>query len=330
MESDARATPKSALNQRSQDLLRGVLIPCPTPFDAHGELDTAALQMNMERWNDTGVRGYVMLGSTGERVHLSEDERRRVIEAARTATAPDKTFIVGIGGGSTRESLREAREAARVQADAVLALPPHYYTRQMTDDVLLEHFKTLADESPVPIILYHIPQNTHVNLSPKVVRTLAMHPNVVGIKDSSGDRAYLASVLSLLSKDAPAKPSEDSMKGEDATVDFAVTVGHAATLTHALRSGATGAILAVAAACPTLCVEIYRLVCAGELNEAQARQAELDEIVSVLGSYGVGGIKAALDCLGFVGGRVCAPLQDVDDEARREIDKTLARIKSHV
>lgn len=305
-----------------------MLIPCPTPFGAHGEVDVAAFQTNIERWNETGVRGYVLLGSTGERVHLSEDERRLVIESARAAT--NKTFIVGIGGGSTRESIREAREAARVQADAVLALPPHYYTRQMTDDVLLEHFKTLADESPVPVILYHIPQNTHVNLSPEVVRTLATHRNILGIKDSSGDRAYLANVLALLSKDAPAKPSADWMNDQSWTKNFAVTVGHAATLTHALRSGATGAILAIAAACPALCVEIYRLVCGGELNETEARQAELDEIVRVLGSYGVGGIKAALDCLGFVGGRVRAPLRDADNEARREIDETLARIRSRV
>lgn len=293
-------------------LLNGIYIPCPTPFDAHGEIDVAALQTNIKRWNETGVRGYVLLGSTGERVHLSEDERRRVSEAARTATAPDKTFIVGIGGGSTRESLREASEAWGVKADAVLALPPHYYTRQMTDDVLLEHFKTLADESPVPVILYHIPQNTHVKLSPQTVRSLAAHPNIIGIKDSSGDRAYLGDVLSSLSEDAPK--------------DFAVTVGHATTLTHALRSGATGAILAVASVCPALCVEIYQHACAGKFDEAQARQAELDEIVHVLGGYGIGGIKAALDCLGFVGGQVRQPLRDTDHKARREIDEVFARL----
>ena len=152
--------------------LRGLLLPFPTPFDALGELDLAALRGNLVWWNGVGLRGYVALGSTGERVHLSADECRAVITTAREATPPEMAFIVGIGQHSTRATIAEARAAAHDGADAVLVSVPHFYRAAMTQPVLQQHFQAVAEASPVPVLLYHIPQNTNIALTPTTLGSL--------------------------------------------------------------------------------------------------------------------------------------------------------------
>jgi 4-hydroxy-2-oxoglutarate aldolase len=295
--------------------LRGVLIPFPTPFDGDGEVDVRAVRSNIERWNGAGVGGYVALGSTGERVHLDERERAAVVEAARAAVPESLAFVVGVGEHSTRATVREAERGARAGADALLVITPHFYRGAMNGEALRAHFERVADSSPVPVILYNIPQNTGVAIPPETVARLSGHENVAGIKDSSGDVVNLMEMLRLVGA------------GRE---DFVVTTGHAGVLHPALAAGAGGAILAAACAVPRLCVAVFEAARAGEHGRARELQRRLAPVArAVTVGYGIGGLKAALDMLGYRGGPVREPLREPDESARRELEKLLAEVAEY-
>ncbi|HVF50344.1 MAG TPA: dihydrodipicolinate synthase family protein [Pyrinomonadaceae bacterium] len=294
---------RSSLSARK---LRGVLLPFPTPFDAAGEIDAAALRANIERWNETGIGGYVALGSTGERVHLDEREYALIIETARACVPREMTFIAGAGQQGTDATIKEVRLAARAGADAVLVITPHFYRGAMNHAALYKHYTAVADASPVPLILYSIPQNTGIALAPETVARLGEHENINGIKDSSGEMVGFNETLRLVRD------------------DFAVLTGHAAVFYAALASGAHGAILAAACAAPRLAVAIARAFDAGEHALAlrlQRKLAPLARAVTTL--HGIGGLKVALDLSGYAGGHVRAPLEMPDDAARPEIQRLL-------
>lgn len=288
-------------------MLRGVLIPFTTPFKTDESVDVRALVSNIEKWNRTGIAGYVALGSTGERVHLDDREVRAVVEAARAAVPPSLAFIVGAGQQSTRGTIEEVRAAARAGADAALVITPNFYRAAMTQEKLSKHYLALADVSPVPLLLYSIPQNTGLSIAPETVARLCEHENIAGLKDSSAEVVGLAETLRLVPE------------------DFAVLTGHAGLLYAALAAGATGAILAAGCVVPRLAVAVYRAVGAGAHEEARAMQRRLAPVArAVTTRYGIGGLKAALEMCGYEGGRVRAPLEMPDDEARLEIRRLLA------
>jgi 4-hydroxy-2-oxoglutarate aldolase len=290
------------------DRLRGVLIPFTTPFGEGGELDTRALRSNIERWNETGVVGYVALGSTGERVHLDERERASVVETARACVPRGMAFVVGVGEQWTRGAVAECRRAAEAGADAVLALTPHFYKGGMTQGALAEHFEALADASPVPVLLYNIPQNTGVAVAPETIARLSEHPNVAGIKDSSGDMVNLVEMIRLVG----------------VRDDFTLMTGHAGVFYAALCAGVGGAILAAGCAVPRRCVEIYKAFSAGEHERALQLHKRLAPVArAVTTRYGIGGLKVALDLKGYYGGPVRAPLRSPDESARAEIARLL-------
>lgn len=299
------------MNKTGQDSspagrLRGVLLPFPTPFDEERALSVSSLRSNISDWDETGVTGYVALGSTGERVHLSEREFMTAIEAARGAASERMTFVVGAGQQSTSATIDEVRRVAEAGADAVLLITPHFYRAEMTQPVLVKHYLAVADASPVPVVLYSVPQFTNVTLQPETIARLGEHENIVGVKDSSGDVLALAETVRLVPE------------------DFAVLTGNGSALYPALCAGARGGILAVGCIAPRLAVEVYEAFRAGEHERARAAQARLTRVTrGVLGRYGISGLKAALDMLGYAGGRVRAPLQDAGEEARREIEKVL-------
>ena len=297
--------PVAALRRK----LRGIHIPFPTSFDAAGELDARAVRANIVRWNGTGVGGYVALGSTGERVHLDERERLLLVEAAREAVPRESAFVVGVGEQSTRATAGDARRMSEAGADAVLVLTPHFYRAALTADALYGHFAAVADASPVPVILYNIPQNTGVTLAPEVVARLAAHENIQGIKDSSGDVLALTEMLRLTL---------------DRADDFIVMTGHGGALYAALAAGAPGAILAVACVAPELCVAVYEAFRAGEHERALTLQRRLAPLAAAVTTrFGIGGLKAALELLGYEGGTVRAPLRPPDEDARRELARLL-------
>jgi len=284
---------------KSAVALRGVFPPIPTPFDAQGEVALGALVENLERWNQYDLAGYVVLGSNGEAVYLTGQEKLHVLETVRRAIPADKLMIAGTGCESTRETIALTRQAAQVGADAALVLTPHYYGSKMTPDSLVRHYQAVADGSPIPILLYNVPGFTHVDVDAATVARAACHPNVVGIKDSGGNMAKLADVVRLTGP------------------DFQVLAGSAGFFLAGLAVGAVGGVLALANVAPQECIGIHRLFKAGQWEEAAELQRRLVPVnAAVTARFGVAGLKAAMDMLGYYGGPVRPPLLDLTDAER--------------
>jgi 4-hydroxy-tetrahydrodipicolinate synthase len=287
--------------------LRGILLPITTPFDSAGKIDLSALRSNIIKWNSTGIVGYVVLGSTGERVHLDEREYLEVIEASRAAAPEELRFIVGAGQQSTRGTINEIKRVAEaVPVNAVLVITPYFYRPSITQAALIEHYKHVADESPVPVILYSMPTLTGVKIEPETAARLSEHEHIIGIKDSSADLEGLKETIKLVRK------------------DFAVLTGNGTVLYEALRAGACGGILAVGCVMPALCIEIFRAVNSGEAEPAAKLQSKLTPLAAAVTTrFGIGGLKAALDMKGYIGGTIRAPLPPPDEEAHAEIRRCL-------
>lgn len=290
--------------------LGGILLPITTPFHDGGGLDVAGLRLNIRKWNQKRIRGYVLLGSTGERVNLDEREYLAVIEAAREEVAIGEdghAFIVGAGQQSTIGTVNEIRRvAATVPVDAFLVITPHFYRPSITQEALIEHYERVADDSPAPVILYSMPALTGIKIEPETAARLSQHEKIIGIKDSSADLEGLTKTIKL------------------AREDFAVLTGNGTVLHQALLAGAWGGILAVACVAPALCLEIFSAVKSGETETAARLQSKLTPLAqAVTVRFGIGGLKGALEMNGYVGGTVRAPLSLPDDNARAEIRRCL-------
>ena len=294
---------------RLRENLNGLLLPATTPFARSGEIDHASLQANLAKWSQAGIAGFVLLGSTGERVHLDEGEYLQTIETARAAVARDLAFIVGAGQQSITGTLNEIRKAAHAGADGVLVITPYFYRPAITQETLVNYYTAVAAEAPVPVLLYSMPPLTGIKIEPETVARLSEHPNIIGVKDSSNDIDSFKKTVDVCSS------------------EFAVMTGNGTVLLEALRAGATGAILAVGCAAPEVCVEIIRAFRAGEDDHAERLQSKLTPLAAAVTTrFGIGGLKAALDLAGHHGGFVRAPLRAPDESARAEIATLLDRI----
>jgi len=289
----------------------GVFAPVPTPFDERGDVDPQRLRHALARWVAGPLTGFVVLGSNGEAVFLEEDESDRVIAAAREAVPSAKRLIAGAGRESTRATIRAVRRAAELGADFVLVRTPGFFKSQMTTELFVRHYTAVADASPVPVLLYNFTAVTGVNLLPAAVTRLATHPNIVGMKESGGDVAQIADLVS-------------------GTPDgFAVLAGTTSTFYAALCVGCTGGILAVACVASDDCVRLFALAKAGRHDEARALQAQLMPLARLLGpTYGVPGLKAALKLTGFDFGVPRSPLAPVPDSAVAALREALADLES--
>jgi 4-hydroxy-2-oxoglutarate aldolase len=176
-------------------LLEGIFSAITTPFYPDGRLYLRKLEHNVDRYSRTPIAGVTVLGSTGEAVMLGDEESREVLRTAREAAAPEKVLLAGIGRESALETLKLAEFAAAQQYDAVLVRTPHYYGPQMQPLEMLTYFRMVADRSPLPVVLYSIPKFTHYDLPVEVIAELAQHPNIIGLKDSSGNVERLAKVV---------------------------------------------------------------------------------------------------------------------------------------
>ena len=291
--------------------LAGICLPLTTCFDATEQLDLVGFSANIRKWNTSGILGYVVLGSTGERVNLDEQEYLTLVDTARGEVPRSMTFIVGAGQQSTRGTLNEIRSAARAGADATLVLTPYFYRSAITQEALIEYYERVADSSPIPVLLYSMPALTGIKIQPETVARLAEHSNIVGVKDSSNDIDGFRKTVELC-------PS-----------GFAVLTGNGTVLFDALKNGATGGILAVGCAVPEVCLEIFRLFKAGELDQAQQLQSNLTPFAAAVTTrFGIGGLKAALDIAGYRGGPVRAPLQSPTHDQRDEINELLNQVRS--
>jgi 4-hydroxy-2-oxoglutarate aldolase len=285
----------------------GVLIPVTTPFRGD-EVAVDGLRANLERWNQTALAGYVVLGSTGEFPMLSEAERDRVLVAAREAIPPAKAFIAGTGTNSTLHTIRQTKRAAALGADAAILITPHYFSKGFSQPAAqIRHYLAAADASPIPIMIYNFPLNTGINLEAGTVAKIAQHPNVCGIKDSSGNIPQLAQIIDQTPK------------------TFHVLVGAASALLPGLAIGAAGGILALAVIAAREFCEVYARARAGRWEEARelaSRMMPVDR--EVPGRHGIGGLKAALDLQGFFGGPCRSPLVTPDGDAIEDIKEVLA------
>lgn len=282
--------------------LNGILPPVTTPFDREGNVDYRALENNIARYNETGLAGYVALGSNGEAAHLSRDEQAQVVRAIKRAASTSHTLVAGVNEHSTRAAIESARAAADCGAECALVITPYFYKSRMTSEAFARHFSEVADRSPIPVLIYNVPQNTGVTIDAGAIASLAAHENIIGVKDSAGNFGVVAETIRR-------SPS-----------GFAVMVGNGGILYPSLLMGATGAILAVACAAPRACVELHEAALAGDhsrARELQNRLAPLSQIVT--SGLGVAGLKAAMELTGYAGGAPRLPLADVSDSERAQI-----------
>jgi 4-hydroxy-2-oxoglutarate aldolase len=282
--------------------LNGILPPVTTPFNEAGDVDYGALASNIARYNEAGLRGYVPLGSNGEAVHLTVDERRQVIATVKRSATSEHTIVAGVNEFSTRAAIEAARAAADCGADGVLVITPYFYKGSMTQERLTRHFSEVADHSPLPLLIYNVPQNTGVVIESATIAALGVHQNIIGVKDSAGNMGAISETLRLVPD------------------GFSVMVGNGGIVYPALTMGATGAILGVACAAPRACAELYEAAKAGDharARDLQNRIAPLSQIVTA--GLSVPGLKAAMEILGLAGTFPRAALTPVSSSEKERI-----------
>ncbi len=282
--------------------LKGIIAALPTPFTEAGELAPDKLTANLESWNQTDLLGYLILGSTGEFPHLTIDERLAVIETVRDATPPEKLVLVGTGELSTRGTIETTRQAADRGADAAVVVTPFYYKRLLDEDHLAAHYLRVADHASIPILIYLIPQFSGVYLRPETIARLAEHPNIIGLKDSSGDLPALEDLFRMVNTD-----------------EFNILMGAPTLLKQALEAGAAGGVLAVGCIAPNTCVALERSCRSGEGGRTERLQERLSRLSRRTTANGIGYVKAALDLIGLYGYLPRSPLPSPTLEQKAEI-----------
>lgn len=284
-----------------------MLIPVTTPFGPDGDVDVPGLQDNIRKWASTGVRGFVVGGSTGEAVLLDEDERVAVWEAVRDAAPDGLLLVAGTGAESRRAALRLSRTAADLGYDAVLVQPPAFYKSAMTPAVVRDHYRAVADDSVVPVVVYQVPTRfCTLDFPTGLVAELSAHDNIAGIKDSRGKLDAVGELATAVRE------------------GFQVLVGSGSLLYPALEVGATGGILGVANFAPRLCVRICEGYAAGDAAAAGVAQEVVGPLHNaIVGGMGVAGVKCALDLLGFAGREPRPPLPPLPAKQRGEVARLL-------
>ena len=285
--------------------LNGIFPPITTPF-VDGNLAYDQLAFNIKKWSKTGLKGLVVMGSNGEYVYLSADEKRKLVAKAVELTPKHMSVIAGTGCESTKETIELTRDCAELGAHAALVVTPHYYGGRMNETALLDYYTAVADHSPIPILLYNVPKFTHINMSAGLVAELSGHLNIVGIKDSTGNVIQLGEFANYVSD------------------DFNLLVGTAGALFGALALGCVGGVLALANVAPLQCVKIYELVKEGNFEAAKKLQLKMIPVnQAITATYGVPGLKAAMDLLGYFGGEPRPPLLPASDKEKSEIREIL-------
>lgn len=289
--------------------LSGVFPALVTPYEADGSVSFSGVKENIRRYNQIGLAGYVVLGSTGESVMLSREEADAILIAAKEAAPPGKLLIAGTGAESTVETIARTRRAAALGYPLALVKTPYYYKPAYRAETYIQHYRAVADASPIPILLYSVPVFTGVTLETPEILALAAHPNIAGIKDSSGSIQRVSEVLA-------AAPSA-----------FQVLTGGAAVIYPALTVGARGAILALACALPEKCVELFQLFQHGHHDRAKALQHKLAQASKrIVSENGIAGVKYAMDLRGYHGGLPRLPLLPLGEVKKQQIAAMIAEM----
>jgi dihydrodipicolinate synthase/N-acetylneuraminate lyase len=296
-------------------LIEGIFAAVPTPFYSDEQIYFRKLEANMARYSRSLLAGIVVLGSTGEAPMLSDDESADVLRVAGEASAPEKVLIAGVGRESVKATVALAEAAARSGYDAVLVRTPTYYATQMSAAAVLHYFRSVADRSPLPVLLYNIPKCVPYDIPIELISQLAEHPNIAGIKDSSGNVPRLRATVeatqnaprravtvtpifeAVTGRMAAAKTEQNNsfvsvgdlagvvalapappvtpLKTRTREVGFQVLTGSAAGLLESLEAGATGAILGFASCAPQACQEVYLAWKDHDLKLAQEKQQRI-------------------------------------------------------
>jgi 4-hydroxy-2-oxoglutarate aldolase len=283
--------------------LNGIFTALTTPFDSNGAVAADRIRENIAKYNRIPLAGYVAVGSTGESVLLSRSEVEQVFAAVREAAAPGRLVVAGVGSESTPETISRSAVAAKLGYDCVLVKTPSFYKSALNPDALAEHYQRVADASKLPVVLYSIPQFTGVTLEADLVARLAEHPNIIGIKESSGNVQRVGEIIAAVPE------------------GFQVVVGSADTLYASLMLGAVGGILALADCLPELCVELYQAVVADRTaNARELNRRILPASKKIVRQMGIAGVKWTMDYRGYYGGPVRGPLMPLSEAQKRGVE----------
>jgi 4-hydroxy-2-oxoglutarate aldolase len=286
-------------------MIKGIIPPITMPFE-RGEIAYDKLKQNIAKWNKTGLTGYVVMGSNGESVFLTREEKLKLVEVTKKNMDSGKKLIAGTGSDSIKDTISLSNDAADRCADYVLVLTPSFYKERMKSAAFVRYFTEVADKIKIPLIIYNVPKFTGVNIEVDAVAKLSDHGNIAGLKNSSENTAHTAELVGSVPR------------------SFSVLVGTASVLYPGLAAGATGGILALANIAPQECVEIQRLFDAGKHDEASKLQMKLIPInKAVTSKYGVPGLKAAMDMLGCFGGDPRSPLAPLSYRDRGDLKSIL-------
>lgn len=282
--------------------LKGIFPPLPTAFDDQENLALDKMQANIQVLSKYDLAGFLVLGSNGELVHLTEEEKIRVYQECRKVIPEDKLMIAGTGGQTTRETIRLSKAAVDAGADAVLVLNPFYYKGLMTTDVLVAHYHDVADACPIPVIIYNMPANSGLDMTADQILAIADHRNIIGLKDSGGNITKIADIIGR------AKP------------DFQVLAGSAGFLLSAFTVGAVGGILALANIAPQQCIDIQKHFQKNDLNKARKLQAAMIPVnTAITARWGVPALKTAMDSIGLFGGNARKPVQAISENIKTKL-----------
>ena len=286
--------------------LSGIFPPIVTSFNEQGEIAHEKMAFNIDKWNQTKLKGMVVFGSNGEYPYLNAEEKIEVLNTVIQQARKGMLIIAGTGCEGTRETIDMTNKAAKAGAHAALVLTPNYYSGAMSSKALANHFKVVADHSDIPILIYNVPKFTNINTPVALVEELSWHSNIIGIKDSTGNVSQLAEIL------------------EQVPDEFQTLVGTAGALMGALSLGCVGGILAMANIAPNECVEMQELLLAGKTDEAARLQRRIAPVnTAITAIYGVSGLKAAMDLLGYYGGPPRLPMLPAADEVIAKIKNLL-------
>jgi len=281
--------------------LEGIIVALTTPFDGDG-VSKRKMADNVRKLNATAVDGYLVLGSTGESVSLTDAESLELVDAVLEAAGPGKRVLVGTAREWTGGTIEFTSSLPARAIAAILVRPPSYFKSKMTREALRAHYLAVAEASRFPVLVYNMPANTGFSLESRLIIELASHPNIAGLKESSGSLPLLAEIVREVSR------------------DFRYFTGSGHTVLPSLAMGACGAILAVANVAPELCAGIFQAWKAGDAQEARRLQLQLVPLNKTLVTdYGIAGIKLAQDLRGYYGGPTRLPLLPVGEKGRAEI-----------
>jgi len=280
--------------------LSGVFAPITTPFHEQGDLFLEKLSSNIQRLNQSRLRGYLVLGTNGEFRSLSTPEQMEVLKTVVKTASPGKVIMAGTGAESTKVSIELCHQAAEIGAHYGSLITPFFFAKKMTDKALIQHFAQVADQSPIPVLLYNNPGVTGVTISTAVIKEVSSHPKIIGMKDSS--------------------PGNLSAYILNANPGFSLLAGSANFFFTGLLMGAVGGVLSLADAFPEPCCKLYDLGVNGQLKEGRELQFQLMELnQKVSGKFGVAGVKVAMDLAGFYGGPPRSPLAPLTAEEKKKL-----------